>query len=75
MKILESTLRYIAYRRGEADLTDCPYYRGTGTCGYGCRDEPSCYTDTPINGWPSERPKFWLLRARDKLISLTARWF
>ena len=37
------------------DLADCPYFQGTGTCGYGCVDEPSCITDRPREGWPSER--------------------
>ena len=46
------------------DLSDCPYFRRyagmeghdpEGTCSYGCRDEPSCVTDRPLHGWPSEQ--------------------
>lgn len=48
----------------EQDMSDCPYfarYSGlpgsdpNGTCSYGCRDEPSCITDRPRHGWPSEQ--------------------
>lgn len=39
----------------ELDLSDCPYFKGTGACVHGCRDEPSCRTDRPADGWPSER--------------------
>lgn len=31
----------------------CPYYRGTGTCGSGCYDEPRCQADEPSAGWSS----------------------
>lgn len=41
--------------RSEADLSDCPYFTGSGTCIHGCREEPSCITDRPEEGWPSER--------------------
>jgi hypothetical protein len=34
----------------------CPYFRGEGTCMGGCVSEPSCITDRPADGWPSERP-------------------
>ena len=40
-----------------ADLADCPYYRGEGTCQSGCSSEPSCITDRPEEGWPSERAR------------------
>lgn len=36
----------------DKDLSGCAYYRGVGTCSYGCREEPSCQTDEPIDGWP-----------------------
>lgn len=48
----------------EADLSDCPYYQNRwlrnrpelpGKCLRGCWDEPSCVTDEPLDGWPSER--------------------
>lgn len=50
----------------QADVGDCPYLdRWAGkpgfedaTCGYGCREEPSCVTDEPADGWPSRRPGF-----------------
>lgn len=31
---------------------DCPYYEGTGLCGYGCDQEPECVTYEPREGWP-----------------------
>lgn len=34
------------------DLSGCPFYRGTGTCNSGCRDEPNCQTGEPMQGWP-----------------------
>jgi hypothetical protein len=40
----------------EWDLSSCPYFQGTGTCSFGCVTEPSCQTDRPDEGWPSERP-------------------
>lgn len=33
------------------ELGDCPWYLGTGTCSYGCYDEPSCETCEPEGGW------------------------
>lgn len=48
----------------DLDMSDCPYFRRyggaeghdpNGTCSYGCRDEPSCITDRPLHGWPSEQ--------------------
>lgn len=39
----------------ERDLGTCPYYQGTGTCGFGCRDEPECQTGEPMEGWPTKR--------------------
>lgn len=48
---------------GDGDLTDCPYFRRyagvpgadpEGICSHGCREEPSCVTDRPIEGWPRE---------------------
>lgn len=40
------------------DLSDCPYYLGgTGSCAYGCQQEPSCITDRPVGGWPSEHTR------------------
>ena len=38
----------------ELDLSSCPYFQGTGTCESGCYSEPSCFTDRPSEGWPSE---------------------
>ena len=52
----------------EPDLSDCPYFRkyhrltgadeegawGSGTCTYGCWDEPHCVTSRPPEGWPGE---------------------
>jgi len=38
-----------------SDLSDCPYYVGTGTCSYGCSDEPACQTSCPSGGWPAEQ--------------------
>lgn len=37
------------------DLSLCPYYCGTGTCGYGCNTEPECQTCHPREGWTLER--------------------
>lgn len=42
----------------ENDLSGCAYFRGVGTCSFGCYDEPSCQTDEPEFGWPSERYSF-----------------
>jgi hypothetical protein len=39
----------------ETDLSSCPYYNGTGICSFGCREEPRCRTEEPLNGWPSMR--------------------
>lgn len=39
----------------EGDLSGCPYFQGTGYCESGCTTEPSCMTDRPAEGWPSER--------------------
>lgn len=39
------------------DLSSCPYYRGEGKCESGCYSEPSCITDRPLKGWPSERTR------------------
>lgn len=39
----------------DGDLTDCPWFRGTGTCSKGCWQEPSCQTDSPLYGWPRDR--------------------
>jgi len=38
-----------------SDLSDCPHYVGTGTCSYGCQDEPACQTGCPRDGWPTEQ--------------------
>ncbi len=37
------------------DLSDCPYFQGTGTktCSHHCQDEPVCQTNEPTGGWPS----------------------
>jgi len=37
------------------DRGTCAYYRGEGTCSFGCSTEPSCMTDRPREGWPCER--------------------
>ncbi len=37
------------------DMSDCPYYQGTGICESGCYSEPRCKTEEPIDGWPSQR--------------------
>lgn len=36
------------------DLSDCPYYAGTGDnlCYQGCHWEPACQVDEPNGGWP-----------------------
>jgi hypothetical protein len=44
-----------AMAEGVEDLSDCPWFLGTGTCSYGCHDEPSCQTDRPREGWPTEQ--------------------
>lgn len=36
------------------DLSDCPWFRGTGKCNHHCTTEPSCETDRPAGGWPGE---------------------
>ena len=45
------------------DLGTCAYYRGEGTCSYGCTTEPSCFTDRPREGWPCERAALSLAAA------------
>lgn len=35
------------------NLSTCAYYRGVGTCSFGCRDEPACITCVPAEGWPN----------------------
>lgn len=37
-----------------SDLSACPYFRGEGSCTFGCTTEPSCMTDRPREGWPGE---------------------
>lgn len=53
------TLRAIFNRHLAGDLSDCDYFCGTGTCSAGAScgyfGEPSCMTDRPLDGWPSER--------------------
>lgn len=44
-------LRWLGYAQ---DLSRCPYFKGTGYCRSGCQTEPSCQTDRPLGGWPSE---------------------
>ena len=39
----------------ERDLSGCDWFRGVGTCSFGCTDEPRCQTQEPENGWPSTR--------------------
>ncbi len=43
------------------DLSSCAYFRRglpgadpKGTCSFGCREEPACFTERPIGGWPGE---------------------
>lgn len=48
-------LRAVLHRPLDGDLSSCPYFTGTGTCRGGCSDEPSCITDKPYGGWPSQR--------------------
>lgn len=43
--------------REESDLSGCDWFRGVGTCSFGCRDEPSCQTCEPEDGWPGTRPR------------------
>jgi len=45
------------YEEEPEDMSGCAYFRGKGTCSYGCYSEPSCQTDEPLDGWPSERFK------------------
>ena len=45
------------------DMSSCPYFQRmsgtpgyeTGSCGWGCYDEPSCITDEPEGGWPERQ--------------------
>lgn len=41
----------------EQDDSTCPYYQGTGdqVCDRGCREEPRCMVDEPLEGWPLVR--------------------
>lgn len=32
-------------------MTRCPAYKDDGACDRGCRTEPSCQTDEPLEGW------------------------
>lgn len=43
----------------------CPYYRGTGSCGGGCWEEPVCRTSQPARGWP--RPALTIDRIAERL--------
>lgn len=51
-----------------SDLGLCPYYLGTGSCGFGCRDEPECHTciwtidtlDDPDENGDVPQVKAWL---------------
>lgn len=43
------------YEEQPEDKSGCAYFRGVGTCSYGCYQEPSCQVDEPLEGWPSER--------------------
>lgn len=49
------------YRESEQadwNLSTCAYYRGKGSCSFGCYTEPACITDEPMTGWP----KPWVLK-------------
>lgn len=48
----------------DGDLSDCPYFRGSGICSYGCWEEPGCQTDMPLRGWPLEAPWIWTRAAQ-----------
>lgn len=56
----------------DVDLSGCPYYRGVGICAYGCYSEPSCITDEPRHGWPSQRRS---RHGRAKHARDTARYY
>lgn len=54
-RLVERLVFLPMYER-DGDLTDCPYFRGEGTCKGGCWTEPSCITDMPGPfGWPRQR--------------------
>ncbi len=57
----------------EIDLSDCPYYRGVGTCYASCYEEPSCITDEPSEGWPSRRTRSDLTPAEADAFARVAR--
>ena len=40
----------------EPDLSSCPWFQRTGTCSFGCQEEPACETCIPSDGWPVQRP-------------------
>lgn len=55
------------------DISDCPYFRSEGTCGYTCGSspspEPECMTMRPQNGWPMEELPAPLRDAVDEAIN------
>ena len=50
---------YLAHEPNErcwwVDKGLCAYFLHQGSCSFWCRDEPSCQTDRPREGWPSEQ--------------------
>ena len=48
-------LRRMESREDQPDLTFCDYFRGIGKCSSGCRTEPACQVDMPLQGWPRQR--------------------
>lgn len=52
------------------DLSTCPYYRGTGTCTFGCYDYPRCMDLGPPR---SERLVAFLVKVHQRL-NAGAHW-
>lgn len=51
--------QYRLDEQADWNLATCDYYRGKGSCTFGCWDEgPRCYNDEPMTGWP----KPWVLK-------------
>lgn len=50
--------------RGEAWSAEvrplCAYFRGIGTCSFGCWEEPSCTVAEPAGGWQAEAYERWM---------------
>lgn len=74
--MMPELVRAVFNRPLSGDLgSSCNYYQSMlrgdrpALCSHGCYDEPRCITNTPMEGWPSERKLIgrikWVLNRED----------